>query len=301
MVSGMSSSIKNFIKILSILLAIAAFLSLQSATSSSSNSRVRKEVERFSGLVLPNTQVRKIYSENTKQTYSIYVSLPAGYYEDPNKKYPSIFVLDADYAFALTKQISEHLSDRGRLKESIIFGIAYDGPLNYRANRTRDYTPSFVATGGYGEEFQKYSGGGPKFADFIEKELLVYLSEHFRLSSQKIIVGHSFGGLFNSFMMLTRPYVFSDYVIVSPSLWYDESSIFKEIDSFKKGKSDSISAFFAIGALENSMVDDMKRFVSLLPKEMPRVESVVLLEENHDTVFPVALTRGLIYLLEPDK
>lgn len=153
--------IKTFIRILGILLAIAALLSLQSATpTSSSNSRVRKEVERFSGLMLPNTQVRKIYSEHTKQTYSIYVSLPAGYYDDASKKYPSIFVLDADYAFAITKQISEHLSDRSRLKESIIFGIAYDGPLNYRANRTRDYTPSFVATGGYGEEFQKYSGGG---------------------------------------------------------------------------------------------------------------------------------------------
>lgn len=289
-------------KIVEILLFIIAFLSLQSTTKAPTNFHARKEVERFSSVVLPNTQVRKIVSEHTKQNYSIYVSLPAGYYDNPHKNYPSIFVLDADYAFALTKQISEHLSDRNRLEESIIFGIAYDGPLNYRANRTRDYTPSFVATGGYGEEFQKYSGGGPKFADFIEKELLVYLSKNFRLSSKKIIVGHSFGGLFSSVMMLTRPHVFSGYLVVSPSLWYDQNLVFKKIDQLKDHK--KLSAFFAIGEAENGgyypMVDDMKRFVSLLPKNIMH-NSVVLLDENHDTVFPAALTKGLIYLLGINK
>lgn len=130
---------------------------------------------------------------------------------------------------------------------------------------------------------------------------MVYLCEHFRLSSQKIIVGHSFGGLFNSFMMLTRPHVFSGYINVSPSLWYDQGSIFKKIDNINKNSKNNLSAFFAIGALENSMVDDMKRFVSLLPKARLRVKSVVLPEENHDTVFPAALTRGLIYLLGPDN
>jgi predicted alpha/beta superfamily hydrolase len=291
-------------KFFSIILVIAALLFLQSVILSSSNPRVKKEVERFSSLILPNTQVRKLFSEHTKQAYSIYVSMPPSYINEPKKKYPSIFVLDADYAFALTKQISEHLSDRGRLQECIIFGIAYDGPLNYRLNRTRDYTISFVKTGGYGPEFQKHSGGAPLFANFIEQELLPYLSEHFRLNSKKILTGHSFGGLFSSFMLVTRPHVFSDYLIVSPSLWYDQGLIFKMINSFQKNNKQSLSAFFAIGENENKnfrMVDDMKRFVSLLPKEKLRLKSLVLPDENHDTVFPAALTRGLIYLLGPDE
>lgn len=102
-------------------------------------------------------------------------------------------------------------------------------------------------------------------------------------------------------MMLTRPHVFNGYVNVSPSLWYDPEFIYNKIDSFKKSQTKhKSSAFFAIGALEKTMVDDMKRFVNLLPKDFIKTGSVVLPEENHDTVFPNALTRGLIYLLKPE-
>lgn len=103
-------------------------------------------------------------------------------------------------------------------------------------------------------------------------------------------------------MMLTRPHVFSGYLVVSPSLWYDQNLVFKKIDQLKDHK--KLSAFFAIGEAENGgyypMVDDMKRFVSLLPKNIMH-NSVVLLDENHDTVFPAALTKGLIYLLGINK
>lgn len=270
---------------------------------SSTNSKARKEYERFESLSLPNTQVRKIYSEHTKQAYRIYVSLPAGYFED-QKKYPSVFILDADYAFALTKQVSEHLSDRGRLPETLLFGIAYDGPLRYRENRTRDYTPSHVLDGGYGEEFQKHSGKAKDFANFLELELIPYLSEKFRLHEKKSIIGHSYGGLFASFMMLEKPAVFNGYIVVSPSLWYDQKLMLKKLEAIKEPKMLKARAFFGIGESENGghykMVDDMKKFADLLPKKHKNmaVQSVIFAKENHDTVFPAALTRGLGFVLE---
>ena len=82
------------IKFMGLFLCASVVLSL-----SYSNSSARKEYERFESMSLPNTQVRKLFSEHTKQAYRIYISLPASYYDEPNKKYPSVFVLDADYAF----------------------------------------------------------------------------------------------------------------------------------------------------------------------------------------------------------
>lgn len=185
---------------------------------SAANIEERKEIQRFESVVLSNTQVRKMHSEITKENYHIYVNIPAHYYDEPKNTYPSLFMLDADYSFALAKQISEHLSDRSHMPEAFVFGIAYDGPSNYRLNRTRDDTPTYVVDGGYGREFQKHSGGGPAFTAFLEKELVPYLQKHFRLSAQKVLVGHSYGGLLASWTMLAKPQIFSGYIIVSPSL-----------------------------------------------------------------------------------
>lgn len=267
--------------------------------SAKTNSNPRKEVERFESYVLPNTQIRKIHSEHTKQNYRIYVSIPSTYFDNPEKQFPSLFTLDADYSFAIAKQTSEHLSDRNHIPELFIFGVAYDGPLNYRTHRSRDYTPTHVPDGGYGPQFQKYSGGGPAFSDFIEKELIPYLQKNFRLSKDRALVGHSYGGLFASWMMLTRPSIFSGYISVSPSLWYDKRKIFK----LHNNKEVAARAFFGIGSTENGgeyrMVDDMNRFVKLLRdvnRENTAIGSVVFPDENHDTVFPAALTRGIVHV-----
>jgi predicted alpha/beta superfamily hydrolase len=279
---------------------------------SKTNSSVRKEIERFESVTLPNTQVIKIYSKFTKQNYKIDVSIPASYSASPQQSYPSFFMLDADYSFNLAKQTTEHLSDRNHIPETFIFGIAYDGTLNYRLNRTRDYTPIHVADGGYGPEFQKYSGGGPAFADFLEKELIPFLQQRFRISQQRILVGHSYGGLFASWLLVTRPQVFDGLIAISPSLWYGDHYVFKAEQQSTSKKQDlkmkvKINAFFAIGAKETKsygtefpMVEDLLAFVNTLQKRNHKnlkIASVVFPDESHDTVFPAALTRGIMSLL----
>jgi predicted alpha/beta superfamily hydrolase len=268
----------------------------------------RKDVERHESVVMPSTQVRHLHSEQNKQNYRIYVSVPASYYEDPKREFPALYVLDADYSFALAKQITEHLSDRGRLPEMFIFGIAYDGPNHYRLHRTRDYTPSFVAGGGYGADFQKHSGGGPAFARFLERELIPYAEKNFRVSKQRVLAGHSYGGLFASWMMIEQPQVFSGYVAVSPSLWYDQKKIFEQE---KKGAASrqysNTKAFFAVGSREcprfgtsNDLVGDMQEWISRLDSRKHKgltLKSNMFEDENHGTVFPAALTRGVLFVL----
>ncbi|MES2503723.1 MAG: alpha/beta hydrolase-fold protein [Myxococcota bacterium] len=255
-------------------------------------------------VVLPNTQIRKIHSKFTGQNYRIYINVPATYKVNSSKKYPSLFMLDADYSFALAKQITEHLSDRKRIPETLVFGVAYDGPPNYRLNRTRDYTPTRVLGGGYGPEFEKHSGGAPQFADFLEKELVPFLKKEFKLSDSKTLVGHSYGGLFSAWMLISRPKIFESYIIVSPSLWYDHGFIFKQKQPIEeiKGK-----AFFGVGSRETTkyntehpMLEETQRFARLLESKKSsdfKVAFVVFADENHDTVFPAALTRGIAFVL----
>jgi len=281
-----------------IITSLGIFFLLGFSAVAKTNSNMRKEIERFQLFSLPNTEIRHLSSKTNGISYKLYFSIPASYYQIPQKKYQVLFLLDADYSFALAKQIVEHLSDRRKLPETIMVGIAYDGPLKYRENRTRDYTPSFVADGGYGPEFQKHSGGAEKFAKFMRAELLPYVSQEFRIG-KKAIVGHSFGGLFVSWVYLKHPDLFDQHISISPSLWYDNRMIFKikpTSESTKKG------LYLAIGEKENGgeyrMVDDTKKFYEQLQNQKTKVSMNVFAEENHDTVFPAALTRGLTTLLQ---
>lgn len=253
--------------------------------------------------ILPSTEVRYLKSKVNGINYKIYINIPASYHHS-NKNYPAMYVLDANYSFPLAKQIVEHLNERNRIEDVFIIGIAYDGPPNYKLNRTRDYTPTFVKKGGYGPEYQKASGGAKLFKQFIHQELIPYLNKHFRLNQKRTLVGHSFGGLFATWLLLEPSADFQNYIIVSPSLWYDNKFLLNaKIPKNLKGK-----AFFAIGENENDrgdkMVDDLNHFVERLKEEKHLDLSIthyIFNSEDHDTVFPAALGRGIKFIYSKDK
>ncbi|MDP1604255.1 MAG: alpha/beta fold hydrolase [Legionella sp.] len=252
-------------------------------------------------VVLPNTQVQQIQSETNGVSYKLFISLPKGY-RSSGKNYPIIYLLDADYSFALAKQISEHLSERNRIEKSILVGIAYDNDLGYKTNRTRDYTPSYISGGGYGPQYQKYSGGAEKFFRFISAELIPFLQKHYRISQDATFIGHSYGGLFGVYLLLNHPEIINNYVIVSPSLWYDQYLLLNRAQNktdFNLNKRTNVS--FIIGANENNgdykMVNDLKRLHALIinkPHHNLHTSISIINDMDHDTIFPMAFTQGIM-------
>jgi hypothetical protein len=235
--------------------------------------------------------------------YKLYVSLPKGY-DTTAVRYPVSYLLDADYSFAITHNIVEHLSDRAQLTPAIIVGIAYDGPAAYRRNRTRDYTPTHVPAGGYGSEIQKVSGGGPLFHGFIADELIPFIAREYRVNRERVLVGHSYGGLFAAWLTLKNPELFGGYVIVSPSLWYDDHLIFKEERRLATTSRDlPARVYLAVGSREGNnqrdMVADLRRFAATLEqRKYPglRLRWSVEADETHNSVFPGALSDGLRFV-----
>lgn len=251
----------------------------------------------------PNSEVHYLHSKSVGVEYKLYISLPKEY-KTTQEKYPVIYLLDADYSFPLAHAITEHLSDRKNLPKVILVGIAYGGELQYKKNRTRDYTPIFVADGGPGPEYQQYSGGGPKFKDFLTQELMPYIQRKYRVADNSTLVGHSYGGLFASWIVLTQPDLFNNYIIVSPSLWYGKKNLLG-IKIAPNNCTEKNNVYFAIGSLENChgdrMVDDVKVFHQTLKQHFVHTALEIFSGENHDSVFPVALSKGLIYTQNKDK
>ncbi|MGM9455238.1 alpha/beta hydrolase [Legionella bozemanae] len=135
--------------------------------------------------------------------------------------------------------------------------------MEYKKNRTRDYTPSYVSSGGYGSEYQKYSGGAESFYRFIHSELIPYLHQTYRVNQNATFVGHSYCGLFGVYLLVHHPEVFNHYIIVSPSLWYDNHLMLKSAQRKRDfNLHQKARACFIIGDQENKgdyhMIDDLK-------------------------------------------
>lgn len=255
-------------------------------------------------LVLEHTEVRTLASRHAGVGYKLYVGLPESYAES-DERYPVVYLLDADYSFLLARNITQHLSQRDDLDEVLLVGIAYDGPLRYRLNRTRDYTPTHVPTGGYGPEYQKVSGGGESFRRFLAEELQPFIDRTYRTRpGETTLVGHSYGGLFGTWVLLTEPELFSRYILVSPSLWYDDHLPLR-LEAELAERRDSLPArvYFCVGSREvnsqRDMIADLRRFTARLEErgyEGLELRVEVFDDETHNSVFPTGLGRGLRYV-----
>lgn len=254
-----------------------------------------------SPVTLPRTEVQGLPSSHVDGvTYKLYVSLPRGY-QAGTAQYPVVYLLDADYSFAIARNIAEHLADRNDLPPLLLVGIAYEGPPRYRVHRTRDYTPTHMPTGGYGAEAQQYSGGAPAFQRFLKDELIPFVDQTYRTADERTLVGHSYGGLFGTWVAFTTPDLFDHYLLVSPSLWYDDRTVFALEARFSEAQ-DSLPAslYFAVGALERNSQRDMPADLRLFTRRIAQrsyrgltLYTEVLDNETHNSVFPRALSNGL--------
>lgn len=288
------------------ILAMALAASLGAA-----NARAEDAPEPYT---LPNTQVRQLQSATNNAIYRLYIATPPDY-ATSGKTYPVVYMLDADYSFALTRNVVQHFAERGKLPEMILVAIAYPGAAEdmeiYYSNRKRDYTPPNSLTPiGFGgaqtpataSDGRNGQGGADKFRTFMADQVVPYVQANFPVSEDRTFIGHSYGGLFGTYVMLTTPALFKRYVIVSPSLWFDNGLMLKVETKEAAQRGMQADAYFAIGSRETQattgapMVDQLKQFTKTLQAQRIgglRVTLDVREGETHESVFPGAVTRGL--------
>lgn len=161
----------------------------------------------------------KLLSE--KRILNIY--LPETYKASDTIHYPVIYLLDggADEDFIHTVGLVQYntFSWIDRIPQSIVVGIA-------NTDRKRDFTfPTSVD-----EDKKRFptTGGSQNFMDFIEKELQPFIRSQYKGNSQSTIIGQSLGGLLATEILLKRPNLFDNYIIISPSYWWNDGSLLKQ-------------------------------------------------------------------------
>lgn len=178
----------------------------------------------------------------------ILVSVPEGY-QSSKATYPVIFLLDGLQNLRHVVGTTEVLTRTGSMPATIIIAIKSE-------NRMKDFTPSFVAD-------MRMSGGGKKFLEFLENELIPFIDSEYRTNDYRILEGHSLAGLFTAYTFMQAPDLFSAYAVMSPAFWWNKEELTAKLKLFLASNSDlDKTLFFGIGADDGyGMKQELKRFV----------------------------------------
>jgi predicted alpha/beta superfamily hydrolase len=98
-------------------------------------------------------------------------------------------------------------------------------------------------------------GGAPEFLRFIKEELVPRMQADFKADTSRagrVILGHSFGGLFGAYAFAADNTLFGNYLLLSPSLWFDnEVTLRMELAQREAVKSRNQLVFMGLGKMEN--------------------------------------------------
>lgn len=232
-------------------------------------------------------------SKILNQERIINVYFPPSYSPDSTKKYPVIYLLDGSmnedliHISGITQYLSFPWFDF--MPEVIVVGIS-------NIDRKHDFTyPTSIERDK--QDFPT-TGGSEKFIEFLEKELQPMIENQFSVTEDKTIIGQSLGGLLASEILIKKPELFTRYIIISPSLWWDNLSLLNE----NIRKSDNIeSVFIGVGKegkIMQSSANKLYKNVEKLYGDETDVHFQFFKKLNHANIMHRAVYDALIQVFE---
>ncbi|MDH5433836.1 MAG: alpha/beta hydrolase-fold protein [Gammaproteobacteria bacterium] len=250
-----------------------------------------------------STEIFTINSAILGRKYDIYIKTPFDYanQENINKSYPVLYLNDAPHTFKVAAGVTHFKS----MDKVIVVAISFAHGENGQFSRVRDLTPE------KDKSWTKYeTGGAPQYLKFIEEELFPFVETRYRTNTkQRILSGHSLGGSFGAWVLVTKPELFSSYILSSPSLWFKDELMFNIEEQYtKKRKELAANVYVATGSLETAengmkteMVKGHQKFVArLLSRNYAglHLKDEIVEGTDHYSTFPVALAKGLRWIFQ---
>ncbi|MCW8985095.1 MAG: alpha/beta hydrolase-fold protein [Thermoanaerobaculales bacterium] len=251
---------------------------------------------------IPDTERRVLASRFVDEEFKIHVYLPRNYPEE-GRRYPVIYLLDSEYSFGCVSYVVRRLIKGREIPPAIVVGVSYEVPYeDFYRRRQRDYTPSAAHL----EEFPA-AGHGPAFFQFIEKELIPFVDATYATEpDDRTLVGLSFSGLFSTWVLFNHPEIINRYVIISPSLWWDNGVSFRYEEAYAKNHQSLRARVYLIAGEHDgrNIVKDVPRLIGRLESRSYQgfvLGGGLLEDETHRTIFPNAVTKGLRFVFKDLK
>lgn len=243
---------------------------------------------------VPGTQVLTYTSKVVAgQEYQLFINLPVNYARDSTKTYPVLYLLDGQYDFPLFAGAYSDQYYDGFLPGIITVGITWGGrDPDAGTLRGRDFTPTHMAN-------MPQSCNGPKFLEFIKKELIPFIKSKYRVNEDRALAGSSLGGLFTLYTLYNDSSLFHRYILTSPSLWWDNGILNTWETKYEAtGSSTPVRLFMGQGELEGDPADLLHLADRLKKVKNVEVHTLVLENTGHAGTKPEGFSRGLQWAFE---
>jgi predicted alpha/beta superfamily hydrolase len=252
-------------------------------------------------------EICELQSKTLGENRTLNIYLPDSYHSNDSIKYPVIYLLDgsADEDFIHIVGLVQYNSFEwiNQVPKSIVVGIA-------TVDRRRDFTfPTSIEA-----DRKRYptSGHADRFITFLATELQPFIEKRYKTTQSKTIIGQSLGGLLATEILFKKPTLFNKYIIVSPSLWWDNGSLLNmssEISkaSFKQ-KTDVYIGVGKEGLTPTAIPRVMEVDANLLAEKIKSTKANTvhvlfdyLPQENHATILHQAVSNAFRQLNEMKK
>lgn len=269
-----------------------------------------------------------INSEQNGRQYRITVSLPWGYsapdradwpFNNVPERWSTVYVLDGNWYADMIAGMIRPTRLCGAMTDAIVVGIGYpedDNPLEtFRTVFTRrdhDLTPVHdpETEKSMTEQHKRPvpNGDAEGFLKFIQHELIPFIEKTYQSNPEnRILTGHSYGGLFGLYTLFKSPELFKSYVVGSPYLPYANKVMFKQEDDYAKNHSDlsaDVYMFTTEGeefADDTTCTDTIRLSVLLQSRNYAglTLKRKIFTEYNHCEVAVPGLFWGIKHALKP--
>ncbi|WP_458626369.1 alpha/beta hydrolase [Winogradskyella sp. PC D3.3] len=256
----------------------------------------QKSIEKISETEFSIGKTIKIKSQLLNEMRDLNIYLPINYSKDSLKTYPVIYLLDGskDEDFVHISGIVQFgsFSWINMIPETIVVGIG-------NVDRKRDFT--YPSQSKLDKKEFPTSGKSEKFISFIEKELQPFIDSEYRTSEIKTIIGQSLGGLLTTEILFKKPELFDNYIIVSPSLWWDDEKLLNENSKTYNSK----KSIYIAGGKEGEVMERIaKELYDKLKKEQKPNTNLFyeyLEDKTHGDALHIAVYNAFDIIFEQKK
>lgn len=217
-----------------------------------------------------------IYSEILNEKRALDIRLPKGYMTDSMERYDVIYILDGEWNMDIFSFIYS-FSMEDKFVPPVILVALPNTYINGQNMRDRDFLPLKM-------ENNERAGGADEFIEFLKNEVIPYIDKKFATNGANSLYGHSYGGLFSMYALLSEPDLFETYYCTDPPLGWQNGYMKKIAGELFEKDPELEKKLWIAGTSNNSTIKDMSKFLDQNAPKKLKWQSDTYPNEKHNSV-----------------